>query len=718
MLTSIAEVSDSDGPAEIRSKIETLFRGSDEAAIASERLAEFLGLAGATASPEETHWAIRRLFEALAAERPLVAVIEDIHWAEPGLLDLIEHIAEWSHDAPILLVCPARPDLQDVRPGWGTSPAATTLHLDPLTRQGSDRMIAELLGGPDAPDAVRSRVVEVAEGNPLFVEQMIAMLIDDGLVRPGADGWVVTGDLSHLHVPPTIAGLLQARLDRLPPTEQRVIERGSVEGRIFHWGSVTALSHDLDPSEVGRQLMSLRRRDLIGPEQALFGGSEAFRFLHALIRDAAYERIPKRTRSELHEELARWLERTAGDRLPEFEEVLAYHLEQAVKLRAELGPLDESGRELAGEAAARLEASGRRATDRGDVAAAANLLGRAVALIDRDDPERTGLLWLLGTSRLEAGDRERASAALDEALEASRRAGDERMEIRARIAKLFVLYVYEPEGATAQMRQAAEEAIPILERLGDDEGLSFAWGKLCEVALMGCRTAELEVAAERAAFHAERAGDRPQLSDAIRWLVLAPGLGMMPPEDGIQRCRAMRARMPADRVVEAFADLTEGMMEGMLGRFEEARAKERHGLEILTDLGMKVSTGGMSIGVASVEAWAGDLDAAERIHRDGIELLDSIGEKGYLSTHAALLARVLYAQDRLDESEDMTRVAEEAGASDDIPTQVIWRSVRAKLLARRGLHGEALALAEEAIALNEGTDSWDVRGDALVDLGE
>ena len=344
MLTAVADVIDADAPAEIRSKIEALLRGTNDAAIASDRLAEFLGLAGATASPEETHWAIRKLFEALAAERPLVAVFDDIHWAEPGLLDLIEHVAEWTRDAPILLLCPARPDLQDVRPGWGGQTSATTLHLEPLSEDESDRLIVGLLGRSDTPAAVRARVTEAAEGNPLFVEQMVAMLIDDGLIRPDADGWVVTGDLSHLTVPPTIAGLLQARLDRLTPEEQRVIERGSVEGRVFHWGSVTELSSDLAPGDVGRHLMALHRRDLIGPEQALFGGSEAFRFRHALIRDAAYERIPKRTRSELHEGHARWLERTAAERLPEFEEVLAYHLEQAAGLRSELGPLDEHGR--------------------------------------------------------------------------------------------------------------------------------------------------------------------------------------------------------------------------------------------------------------------------------------------------------------------------------------------------------------------------------------
>jgi tetratricopeptide (TPR) repeat protein len=193
---------------------------------------------------------------------------------------------------------------------------------------------------------------------------------------------------------------------------------------------------------------------------------------------------------------------------------------------------------------------------------------------------------------------------------------------------------------------------------------------------------------------------------------------MMPPEAGIQRCGEMRARAPGDRVVEAYADLVEGMMEAMLGRFDEGRAKEHRGLEIMADLGMTVNTGGMSINVGNVERYAGDLEAAERTYREGIALLDSIGEKGYLSTHAALLGQVLYLQGHFDECEDMTRLAEETGASDDIPTQVLWRHIRAKLIARGGRHDEAVALAEEAVALNEGTDSWDIRADALLDLGE
>jgi class 3 adenylate cyclase/tetratricopeptide (TPR) repeat protein len=718
MLTSVADIAEDDDPEQVRAKLRAIVGSSPGSSIVTERLAQFLGVIDAAAAPEETHWAVRKLFEVLAERRPLVAVFEDIHWAEPALLDLIEHVTERSTGAPILLLCTARPEFLDERATWGGRPDATSVLLEPLSGEECAEMIANLLGGSDRPAAAARRIVETAEGNPLFVEQTVAMLIDEGSLRKDGDRWTIAGDLATVRIPPTIAGLLEARLDRLAPDERAVIERASVEGRVFHWGSVTALSTDLSPDEVSRHLRALVRRDLIGPHEAVFGGSEAFRFRHALIRDAAYERMPKETRAGLHEQHAAWLEHVAGEHAGEFEEVLAYHFEQAFRLRAELGPVDERGRQLAAEASRRLASSGRRAMDRGDVGAAANLLGRAVAVLDLDDPIRTDLLVRLGTAYREGGDRERAKAALDEALEASRQAGDERMEIRARLAGLYLLYVYEPEGVTERMKRTAEEAIPILERLGDDEGLSMAWRTLCEVGLMGCRAADIEAAAERAALHAERAGDRAGLTDANAWLVLVPSLGMMPPEAGILRCREMRARLPDDRTVEAYASMIEGLCEAMLGRFDEARAKQRHGLEILVDLGMTVTLGGMSIGVGNVEMLADDVAAAERKFREGIELLDSIGEKGYLSTHAAYLAQALYRQDRLDECHEMTRLAERTGASDDIPTQVIWRQVRAKVLARRGQVEEALSLAEEAVALNDGTDSWDIRSDALVDLGE
>jgi class 3 adenylate cyclase/tetratricopeptide (TPR) repeat protein len=718
MLTGVADIIDTDGQEEIRAKIGALLELSRDGSVVVERLAEFLGLAGAAASPEETHWAIRKLFEALAADRPLVAVFEDIHWAEPGLLDLIEHIAEWTQNAPILLVCLSRPDLLDARPEWGRQASGATLLLEPLTKDESGRLISALLGRSDSPVPVSARVTEAAEGNPLFVEQLVAMLIDDGLLEPDGDGWRLTGDLSELAMPPTISGLMQARLDRLPDGEQRVIERGAVEGRVFHWGSVTELSEDLNPAEVGRHLMALRRRDLIGPEEALFGVSAAFRFRHALIRDAAYDRIPKRSRSELHEQHARWLERTAGDRVGEFEEVLAYHLEQAAVLRSELGPLDDHGRELAAEAATRLATGGRRAIARGDLGAAGTLLDRAVDLMDPTDPVRIDLLVRLGTAAIDGGDLERARSALEEARDASHRMSDPGLEIRARLALLAVLWQTEPEGVTERLEQEARAAIPVLQELGDDEGLARAWSSLCEVALMRCHASDMETASEHATYHAERAGDRAALSFSAVWRFVAPGLGMTRPEVAIQRCEEIRAWLPDDRMVEAHSQIAQGSCASLLGLFDEGRESLRRAEEIFRDLGHKLWLAGIGMNRGWLEVLAGDLDAAEHAFRRAIRMLESIGELGFRSTAAVNLAGVLYEQGRFDETAEMVGMSEGLGASDDLVNNVVGRGIRAKLLARDGKSKASIALAEEAVSLVEGIDFYDTIAAAYENAGE
>jgi class 3 adenylate cyclase/tetratricopeptide (TPR) repeat protein len=718
MVTAVAGLNETDDPDQVRGKIGALFGAAPDTDIGAERLAQFLGVAGATAAPEETHWAVRKLFEALAADRPLIAVFEDIHWAEPALLDLIEHVTERSRSAPILLLSTARPELLDEGAASGGGEIdATSVLLEPLSGEESAEMIANLLGQRETASAIE-RIVEAAEGNPLFVEQMVAMLIDDGILRKRGEGWEVSGDLAAVPLPPTITGLLEARLDRLSPSERAVIERASVEGRVFHWGSITALSSDLSRGDVSRHLRALVRRDLIGPDEGIFGGSEAFRFRHALIRDAAYERMPKEIRAELHERHAAWLGEVAGEHAVEFEEVLAYHLEQAYRLRSELGPIDDRGRELAGEAARRFESSGRRAIARGDMRAASTLLDHAIGLLDRDDPHRIDLLILLGTTSTQAGDMERAAASLDEGLETSTRNGDRRREIRARLARFQLLSATEPEGVTVQIKAEAEAAIPRLEELGDDEGLARAWNSLCEVGLMWCHASDVETASERAVFHAERAGDRAALSDAVTWRMFAPWLGMAPPEAVIQRCHAMRATAPDDRLVDAIADHVQGSCRALLGDFDEGRRMHRRGQGILADLGLKLNIGGMETWVAGLEFMAGDLEAAERSYRKSMQMLESIGEIGYLSTLVGYYGQVLYAQGRFDEAAEKADMAERLGASDDVATQTVWRQVRAKLLARDGQWDAAIALAGEAVAMTEGIDCWDTIESAFEDLSE
>ena len=718
ILTAVAGIADLDGPEEIRGKIGGLLGGTPDRLVVVERLAEFLGLSGATAAPEETHWAIRKLFESLAAERPLVVVLEDVHWAEPALLDLVEHVVTWTVGAPILLLCTARPDLIEERPDWGTGLAdAIRIALEPLTQEDAGRLVENLIGISALPVEARP-IVEAAEGNPLFLEQLVAMLVDEGQLRREGDTWVPVDGLSVASIPSSISGILGARLERLTPQERAVLECGSVEGREFHWSSVTTLSDGLDPAEVGRHLLTLARRGLVGPARSMFGGGEAFRFRHALIRDAAYARLPKAARADLHERHARWIERTAGDRVPEFEDVLAYHLEQASRLRSELGPLDERGRRLASEAASRLTSSAGRATGRGDARAANTLLDRALAIMDPEDPARPDVALRAGQAIVEAGEPERAAAAFEDARAQAARLGDERVEIRARLHAADMRTLLEPEGATEELERLLEDSIPTLEALGDEEGLAVAWKMAGVVALTRSNGEQMTTAFERAALHAERARAPGLLTEALSWLLSAAVVGMVRPDDAIERIRLVLLRAPEDRKLQALGAIHRSMSLAELGRFDEARESYRRGQGILMDLGATLWAWGTRFASGWAEYLADDRAAAERELRDGIEALSAIGEHAYLSTQASFLSQVLYEQGRFDEAAEMADLGERSGASDDLATQVPARGVKAKLLARRGDVAGAIEVAEGAIEMLTGSDFADLHGGARVDLAE
>ena len=314
---------------------------------------------------------MRRLLEAVAHERPLVVVVEDAHWADPTLLDLLEYLVAFSsgsrsccsasHGRSCSSAGPRGRRRSPARRCWCSSRSASR-----RARAGRDAR----RGG--ARPARADSIVATAEGNPLFLEQLLAVKAE--------------GELTTL--PPSIEAVLAARIDRLEPGEREVLVHASVEGRSFHAGAVAELMAECEPDAVGTALMGLVHKQLVRPDRPEFAGEDAFRFPHALIRDAAYGGMPKRLRAELHERLAGWLGRSRASR----DEILGYHLEQACRYRAELGHADEHDRALAGEAAERLAAAAQAALARGDAAAAARLLERAVALLPPEDPARPALL--------------------------------------------------------------------------------------------------------------------------------------------------------------------------------------------------------------------------------------------------------------------------------------------------------------------------------------
>jgi class 3 adenylate cyclase/tetratricopeptide (TPR) repeat protein len=351
ILRAAADVEEADEPATVRSKVEALVAADRESTRVAGVLASVLGVAPEPASADDIAWAVRRTFTLLATERPLVVLVEDIHWAEPALLDLLEAIVDWSQGVPILLLCPARPELLEARTDWGAGrPNAAILHLEPLDASLASELIDVLPGGVALPAGVRQRVLEAAEGNPLFVEEFLAMLVDDGHLTRGADGaWTAAPSVDAVPVPHSISLLMAARLDSLDPPDRHVAQRASVVGRVFERGAVTELSPETERGSLGGRLLSLTRRQIIRPDAPGLDGDDAFRFRHVLIRDAAYEALTKAERADLHERFARWLERVLGERLPEYAEIYAHHLAQAVEYWLELN--HESARSLAGEAA-------------------------------------------------------------------------------------------------------------------------------------------------------------------------------------------------------------------------------------------------------------------------------------------------------------------------------------------------------------------------------
>jgi len=705
---------------QFQTSIATKLGDQENAELIADRIAAAVGVAESATAGEETFWAIRKLFEAHARDRPFVAVLDDVQWGQRTLHDLIEHVSDWSRDAPILLVCLARPELLDERPGWGGGKFnATSVLLEPLNEEEAGRLVENFLGQAQLEAAVGQRVTEAAEGNPLFVEEMLAMLIDDGLLERRNGGWAATGDLGDVAVPPTIQALLGARLDRLAPDERAVIERASIEGKVFHRGSVAELAPPEIGAHVMKHLQALVRMELVRPERGELAGEDAFRFRHLLIRDAAYEGMPKALRAELHERFADWLERMVSGREAEYEEILGYHLEQAYRYRAELAPVDEAARYVAERAASRFASAAQRALLRGDGPAGANLLSRAADLLPKVDARRAELLLELGSraALIELGELERAEDVLLEAVETARACGERVLEVRATLEH-HLLRVLVDKTAFEALKEAAEQAIVELELIGDDAALAHGWSAIAQVHLMESQGGAMADASERALEHARRAGDRTLEVESHVWLLRNSWFGPRPVDDGIRLCTEVLDEATGESYLESIAIEVLGALHAMRGEFEPARELLDRARAIQLDLGMSLSyAAGTAMMGGAVELLAGDPVAAEKRMRVGYEILASMGEKGYLSTLVGYIAEAIYQQGRFDEADQAAREARELSAPEDVESQRLWRSVTAKVLARRGQFEEAERLAREALELADRSDGY-TRADTRLALIE
>jgi class 3 adenylate cyclase/tetratricopeptide (TPR) repeat protein len=681
--------------AEPRARLVEL--GADE--LAAETILGVLGEAEAVASTDEIAWAVRKVLEAAADEKPLVVVIDDVHWGEPALLDLIEHIADLSRDASMLLLCMARPELLDRRPAWaGGKLNATTVLLEPLSAPETDCLIGNLLDGARMETELRGRISEAAEGNPLFVEEMIALLRESP-----ADEVVV---------PPTIQALLAARLDQLDAAERRVLECGSVEGRVFHRGAVHALAPN--EQQLTTCLAALVRKELVRPDRTQIAGEDAFRFRHLLIRDAAYDALPKAIRAELHESFAGWLEEHGRD-LVELDEILGYHLEQAHRYRGELGPLTNEASAVGARAVTYLALAGGKAHARGDAPAAANLFTRAAAACPAGARRRLELLTELGQALFEAGDFTSAEAALQEAIETAEAAGDLALAARARVSRLALYAQIDPALDIDRLQREAEGAIEQLDQAGDELGLARAWLLMVQVNNNHCQAAEMGECAKRALRYARSCGALREEADSLFWQAFTCCfVGPLPADEGRRQCEQILADSRGRLLIEAQVRAGIAFVDAAQGRFEDARGRVAASRAIQRDLGRRLSYGATSHLEGEIELLAGDAEAAERVLREGFELLESIGETGFLSTIASSLAQAIYRQKRYEEAERFSEVSEQTAAPGDLASQVGWRCTRATVLAQRGEAEQAEDLAREAVDIARRTDHLNMRASALL----
>ena len=712
-----AGIEDDDESETAVAKIAAVLGGGEDRPLIAARIAETIGLADTSASTEkETFWAVRELFEALARLRPLVVVFDDIHWGEPAFLDLIEHVADWSREVPILLLCMARPELLEKRPGWaGGKLNATSVLLEPLSDGECEELVDNLLG--KAPLALRVRIAEAAEGNPLFVEEMIAMLIDDGLLSLGDGGWRATADLTQVAVPPSIQALLAARLDRLTSEERSAAECASVEGKVFHLGAVAEMTaRPLAPTTA--VLGTLARKELIRNDVPQLAGEQAFRFRHLLIRDVAYQSLPKQARFGLHERFVAWLEPKTAERPGEYDEIVGYHLEQAYQLRLQLGLGGDASAKLAAHASARLGAAGLRALARGDVAAAANLLGRAVPLLGPAEPGRLDLMLRLFEALRGKGELVQARAVLDEVVGDAELRGDARVRMHAELHRLVLQTDTDPECPTDELQEVALSAFAVFERSGDELGLARSWHALAEVHLTHCHWADAKEALESALPHAERAGEQGQVTQILTYLANAIFWGPTPAPEGLRRVEEIQALAQGHRIVEANVLCYLAGFMAMEGRSDEARALYARARAIFAELGHASGLAAHRLLSGLVELLLGDPHAAEFELRSGCEELEAMGETGILSSLVAFLAEALLRQDRLEEALQATEVSERNSSGDDVASNASWRATRAKLLARSGQRGAAIELAREAVKLAETTDHLNLQGDALHALGD
>ena len=695
-------------PEEARRRIASLVGPGESVERITEQLAQVLGIAGGEASQEETLWAVRKFFEGMARRRPVVLLLDDLQWAEPTLLQLVEHIADWSVDEPILLACMARPELLDLRPDWGGGKLnSASISLEPLTTEECATLVANLLAVDEVAPEVRARVADASEGHPLYAEELIAMLVDEGRLSLIDGVWDANDRLEGLTAPPTTAALLAARLDRLDPADRDVLERASVIGQVFYREALVAIS---DAADLDARLASLMRKQFVRPERSDLPGIEALAFRHLLIRDVAYEALTKAARADLHRRFADWLETHA----PERTELLGYHEERAVRYLEELGSTE--GRAALAERASRhLRTAGDQAFARGDMSATENLLTRATEMMDPGDPALVPALSVLAHARTETGAVAEGKAAIDRAVAVAEALGDELLAARARTARGWL--VFWGESAVQEFDEIEGEAranLQMFEAAGDAEGAALAWAIIGSVLWNRCRASEAGTAWRRAVDLFDQAGNDWLASEYLGWLSSVWAWGPAPCDEALVALEALAEEARGRPTAELEVATSIGTVLMFLGDLEGARRRFEASDRKMREFGLWLPLAHSSQLAGVLALLSGNAAGAEAILAPAASALEQMGSSA-LSIIAAFLAQALYALGRFDAADE---AALKALAFPDGSATTIALGVRGMVEARRGNVDPAERFARQALEAIEGTDFTIDRADARIALAE
>ena len=688
-------------------KIRALLDGQLDASEVAARLSLAVGPGNqGRLDAAQIFWAARRLLETLARSRPLLVVFEDLHWAESTFLDLVESLAVQPGRSPVVLVCVARPELLEQRPAWAAGiEGALSIELAPLADNSAAALLNSLTGDQGMPSSTRAHLLETAAGNPLYLEQLAVSLSE----QAGSEVWPV--------LPPTIQALLEARLQRLGPGASSVLARAAIVGKDFGIQDVRELLPPEARGPLSRNLQTLVAKRLVHHNPSDRRPRQEYSFRHILIQEAAYRAIPKSLRAELHHRFADWLEYVRWEPATARPEILGWHLEQSVRYLSELRPAEARSSPLPGRAASHLEAAGRAAHDRGDAVAAVNLFVRAAALLPGDDPDLARLYTSLGAALTEAGQLERAMTTLDDAQRIAAAHGDDGQRAHARVQALMSGLELAPNKAADEIAQALPGLRSQFTQGPDELGLCRVLQLQAAMHWIHARSAAAEEAWQRAAEYARRANDRRQVAEILGWLASAALWGPTPAAEGIRRCQDYLDEIgnhPRGQtlILQHMAGLY--AMQDQVAMAQATLGRTEAHLEIL---GPTMTATGTEPG-AFIAMLADDPVTAEMHLRLGYESLNQMGEKGFLSTIAALLARAIVAQgeDRYAEASHLIEISLDAAAGEDLSAQIIGQGLSARILAASGRHAEAVALASSAVAMAAQTDLLSQHADALLDL--